>query len=66
MNISDHNASAATLSFTKTEELAPSTERLRVTLPDPVGALTNKLLVTVRDLHKIAQHFDELVALVKG
>ena len=66
VSISDHNAAAALLSFTKTEDIAPSTERLRVTLPDPVGSLLNKLCVTVRDLQKIFLHFDELLALLKG
>ena len=66
VSISDHNAASATLRFTKTDDTVPETGRLRVTMPDPLGALTNKLVVIVRDLQKIFRHFDEVLALLQG
>ena len=66
VSISDHKAAAATLTFTKTENVTPSTEKLRVTKPDLVGSLVNKVSVTVKDLQKIALHFDDLLGLLKG
>ena len=66
VSISDHNAAAATLTFTKTDNVIPSTEKLRVTKPDLVGSLVNKVSVTIRDVQKIVLHFDDLLGLLKG
>lgn len=66
VSISDHKAAAATLTFTKTDNVTPNTEKLRVTKPDLLGSLVNKVSVTVKDLQKIALHFDDLLGLLKG
>lgn len=66
VSISDHKAVSSLLRFTKIEEVTPSTEKLTITRPNLIGALVNKVTVTVRDLYKISQHFDDVIALLKG
>ena len=65
VSISDHKAAGATVQFTKLDESVQNTGRLYVAMPNLIGAVTNKISVTLKDIGKILLHADELVGLLK-